>query len=90
MTGLVKAVKAQSVVKFLNVLGSRGIFLAALLSVFAAPAAAADAAPAGVGGPFEAVQPLKLARDAYERAIRDRPRGKLVLAVADGSSCLDE
>ena len=61
MTGLVKAVKAQSVVKFLNVLGSRGIFLAALLSVFAAPAAAADAAPAGVGGPFEAVQPLKSA-----------------------------
>ena len=30
----------------------------------------------------EAVLPLERARDAYERGIRDRPRGKLVLAVA--------
>ena len=29
----------------------------------------------------EAVLPLNQAREAYERGIRDHPRGKLVLAV---------
>ena len=36
----------------------------------------------------EAVLPLNQAREAYERGIRDHPRGKLILAVVgdDGSS----
>jgi NADPH:quinone reductase-like Zn-dependent oxidoreductase len=34
----------------------------------------------------EAVLPLKQAREAYERGIRDHPRGKLVLAVEIGGS----
>ena len=36
----------------------------------------------------EAVLPLNQEREAYERGIRDHPRGKLVLAVVgdDGSS----
>ena len=62
MTGLVKALKAQVANKFRNAFGSRGFFVAALLAVCAAPAAAAEAPQAGgVGGPFEAVQPLKSA-----------------------------
>jgi NADPH:quinone reductase-like Zn-dependent oxidoreductase len=31
----------------------------------------------------EAVLPLNRAREAYERGIRDHPRGKLVLTVVD-------
>ncbi len=34
----------------------------------------------------EAVLPLNQAREAYERGIRDHPRGKLVLAVSDSSA----
>ena len=59
MTGLVKA---QGANRFLNLFRSRGFFFAALLSLLASPAvAAAESVQGGVGGPFEAVQPLKSA-----------------------------
>ena len=61
MTALVKSVKAHATGKFRNVFGTRGFFFLALVSLFAAPAAAAEAPQGGVGGPFEAVQPLKSA-----------------------------
>ncbi len=62
MTGLVETLKASGFRKFRNVFGPRGFFFAAILTVFAAPAAQAEAPQAGaVGGPFEAVQPLKSA-----------------------------
>jgi murein DD-endopeptidase MepM/ murein hydrolase activator NlpD len=61
MTALVKSVKAHATRKFRNVFGTRGFFFLALVSLFAAPAAAAEAPQGGVGGPFEAVQPLKSA-----------------------------
>jgi len=42
----------------------------------------------------ETVLPLDQAREAYERGIRDHPRGKLVLAVAgdavDGRSAVSD
>ncbi len=63
MTGLVKTNKAQGLNKFHNLFSARRFFfggtLAALLTLFSAPAVAADAPQGGVGGPFEAVQPLK-------------------------------
>ena len=42
---------------------------------------------AGVIRPIiEAVLPLDQAREAYERGIKDHPRGKLVLAVSGESA----
>ena len=62
MTASVKSYKAPGASKFHNLFGGRGFFFAtafaALLSVFTAPAIAADATPRAS---FEAVQPLKSA-----------------------------
>jgi murein DD-endopeptidase MepM/ murein hydrolase activator NlpD len=62
MTGLVQAYNVRGAGKFRDLFNARKFFVAgafaAILSIFSAPAAAADAAPrAG----FEAVQPLKSA-----------------------------
>jgi murein DD-endopeptidase MepM/ murein hydrolase activator NlpD len=47
--------------RFRNLFSARHFFVAALLSVFAAPAIAAEVPQGAIGGPFEAVQPLKSA-----------------------------
>ena len=61
MTGMLNGSNGLTAGKFRNLFIARGFFLAALLSMFAAPAIAAEAPQGGVGGPFEAVQPLRSA-----------------------------